>query len=317
MLASGPPVHQSAQHFSRSAMSGMRSILAATDLSVPSRHAADRAARLARASGARLALAHALVGTALDDLRRLIGDGEQARSVIEADARERLHAMARRLEELHGASVSEHLLVGHPVQELARLADELDADLLVTGTRGAGFFRGVISGSTAERVARRSARAVLLVRQASHEPYRRVLVPVDFSPWSAPSIELALQVAPGAQLVLMHAVQVPFEGKLRLAGVGANDLARYRGTAISEAQRRLEELAASAGLADGWVGMATPEDADPWMHIVRQELEQDCDLIVIGKHGRHALEDLLLGSTTRMVIAEGSADVLVSTRRAG
>jgi hypothetical protein len=27
------------------------------------------------------------------------------------------------------------------------------------------------------------------------------------------------------------------------------------------------------------------------------------------------LEELLLGSTTRMVIAEGSADVLVSTRR--
>ena len=50
------------------------------------------------------------------------------------------------------------------------------------------------------------------------------------------------------------------------------------------------------------------------MQIVQQEQEQDCDLIVVGKHGRNAVEELLLGSTTNMVIAESSCDVLVSTR---
>ena len=165
-------------------------------------------------------------------------------------------------------------------------------------------------------VSRRSARPVLLVREIAHEPYRRVLVPVDFSPWSAASIELARAVAPDAELVLMHAVQVPFEGRLRLAGVADSRLSQYRGISIAESNRRLDELAAAAGLGDGWVGIASPDGADPWMQIVREELEQDCDLIVMGKHGRHALEELLLGSTTRMVIAECSADVLVSTRTA-
>ena len=46
-----------------------------------------------------------------------------------------------------------------------------------------------------------------------------------------------------------------------------------------------------------------------------QEQERDCDLVVVGKHGRNAVEDLLLGSATNMVIAQGSADVLVSTRK--
>ena len=59
----------------------------------------------------------------------------------------------------------------------------------------------------------------------------------------------------------------------------------------------------------------TPTGLDPWMHIVRQEQERDCDLVVVGKHGRNAVEDLLLGSATNMVIAQGSADVLVSTRK--
>src|SRR4030095_10746962 len=39
-----------------------------------------------------------------------------------------------------------------------------------------------------------------------------VLVPVDFSTWSADAVMLAQRIAPGATLVLMHAVEVPFEG---------------------------------------------------------------------------------------------------------
>ena len=296
-------------------MRHLQSILAAFDLSAPSRHAADRAAALARASGATLTLAHALVDTALDDLLRLIGNGDQARSVIEADVRERLHALAAQLGQRHGLSVTEHLATGHPVEELTRLAEAIDAGLVVTGTRGTGFFRGVVTGSTAERLARRSARPVLMVRQTAHEPYQRVLVPVDFSAWTVPSIALARQVAPSAELVLLHAVQIPFEGRLRLAGVTDIQLADYRGTAIREAQGRLDQAAAAAGLDGRWIGIAASDPADPWMQIVRQELEQDCDLIVIGKHGRHVLEELLLGSTTRVVIAESSGDVLVSTHQ--
>jgi nucleotide-binding universal stress UspA family protein len=34
---------------------------------------------------------------------------------------------------------------------------------------------------------------------------------------------------------------------------------------------------------------------------------------VLGKHGQSATADLLLGSVTKHVLAEGSADVLVST----
>src|SRR6185295_9638007 len=129
-------------------MSEMRSILAATDLSGASRHATDRAGLLARANSAKLTLAHALVDTALDDLRRLIGDGDNAGSLVETDARNRAHSQALQLGQRHGLSITEQVVVGNPVQELARVADRLDADLLVTGTRGAGFFRGVVSGST-------------------------------------------------------------------------------------------------------------------------------------------------------------------------
>lgn len=48
-----------------------------------------------------------------------------------------------------------------------------------------------------------------------------------------------------------------------------------------------------------------------------QEQELDCDLIVMGKHGQGMLEELLLGSVTKHVLAESTGDVLVLGLPAG
>ena len=81
-----------------------------------------------------------------------------------------------------------------------------------------------------------------------------------------------------------------------------------------EAQQKLQALATQAGVAADRFHLIAPDDGAPWMQIVQQEQVLDCELIVIGRQGRHAVDELLLGSTTRMVMSECSADVLVSTR---
>src|SRR5690349_18987325 len=60
------------------AMDRLECIVAATDLSSSARHACDRAAQLAASHGASLALMHTVGATALDDLRRWIGEDPQA-----------------------------------------------------------------------------------------------------------------------------------------------------------------------------------------------------------------------------------------------
>lgn len=298
-------------------MSPLRAIVTATDFSAPSRHAAQRAAQLARAAGSGMTLMHTVGGSALEDLRRWLADDSQAASTIEASARARLQELAAELGRSEGLDVQARLSIGHPVEQITQHAQEVQADLLVTGTRGAGFFRGVVVGSTAERIAKRSGRPVLMVRQLPHEPYRRILVPVDFSDWSLAAIRLAQQVAPQAMLVLMHAVEVPFEGKMRLAGVADEVVMHYRSAAQREALQRLSALATQAGLSPDQIRLSTPEGAEPWMLIVQEEQERDCDLVVIGRQGRHAIDEFLLGSTTRMVIADGAVDVLISCRDTG
>jgi nucleotide-binding universal stress UspA family protein len=295
----------------------IRSIVAATDLSAPARHAADRAARLAEEAGAALTLVHAVGGSMLDELRRWLGAEDNVPEVLLAGIEQRLHQQARDVADRYRIEAGARLVVGNVVDCIVREADARGAELLVTGTRGSTFVRTMLLGSTAERLVKRSCRPVLMVRQIPHEPYGRVLVPVDFSEWSLAALELALRVAPHSRFVLMHAVAVPFEAQLRYANVEQRVVEQYRVRARHDAQDRLAALAARAGVPAGrWVGL-TPDSGDPWMQILREEQEQDCDLVVIGKHGRGVLEELMLGSTTRMIIAQSTGDVLVSTARQG
>ena len=295
-------------------MTALTTLVAATDLSAGSRHAVDRAARIAHDHGAALTLAHVLAAGAIDTLRRWAGDGTAAQA-LEDDARAKLQLLADEFRQRHALQVEARLLQGHAVQRVVQLADTLAADLVVTGTRGAGFVRAGVIGSTAERIARRSHQPVLMVRQMVHEPYRRVLVPVDFSPSSLAALRLADRIAPQATLVLMHAVTVPMLGRMQLAGVRDAVLAHYRDAAHTEARQQLHALAERCGLPPQRLQLSAPQGADPWRLIAEEEQARDCDLIVIGRQGRHALDELLLGSTTRTVLAECSADVLISVQQ--
>lgn len=287
-------------------------ILAATDFSVAARRAAERAARLAHECGAPLSLMHVLPGGALHELRQWLGAGSAIEQQLHDDARQQLRQLAGDLQAARGVAVRSVEAAGAAVDEIVREADALDAALLVLGARGQGFLRRLVLGSTAERLLRRTTRPLLVVRQAAHGSYRRVLLALDFSPWSHAAVALARRVAPQAQLVLLHAWEVPFEAKLRFAGVESATIERYRGQARTEAMHRLGALAEAAGLEPGlWTPCLVEGEAS--LAIVEQEQGQDCDLVVLGKHGRSATEELLLGSVTRHVLAEGQADVLVST----
>lgn len=292
-------------------MPALNHLIAATDLSAPARQAADRAARLAHETGATLTVLHVPPARSLQDVQQWLG-APLAEQLREA-ARRELQEQASAMQAARQVPVQAQLGEGAVLDALLQAADVQSAGLLVVGARGAGFLRRWVLGSTAERLLRRTARPVLVVRQAAHEPYRRALLAVDFSPWSAAVVALARQVAPHAHWVLFNAFQVPFEEKLRFAGVDAATVDLYRRQARAQADEALQALATQAGLKPGqWEPCIVEGDAS--LRLVEQEQERACDLVIIGKHGQSAAEDLLLGSTTKHLLAEGVVDVLVATR---
>jgi nucleotide-binding universal stress UspA family protein len=222
-------------------------------------------------------------------------------------------ALAAEIEARHAVQPELHLVVGNVLAEIASHADAIDADLLVMGARGAGFVRELLIGSTTERVLRKTTRPLLVVKQMAHEPYRRVLVPVDFSSRSLESLRLAQRLAPQAEYVLLHAFEVPFEGKLRYAGVEESALSSLRINARREATAKMNDLVAEAAVDENRVRRIVVH-GEASIQVLEQEQAQDCDLIVIGKRGQGLIGELLLGSVTKHILAQSAADVLVADR---
>lgn len=298
-------------------MTPVRTILAPTDLSALARHAVARASLLAAELGARLSVQHVVNVGALDALRHLLDGGAlPVQDRLLDEMREEVQVLAAEMASRHHVQPDVHLVVGNVLAEIAGHADAIDADLVVMGARGAGFMRELLIGSATERVLRKISRPLLVVKQIAHEPYRRVLVPVDFSPRSREALGLAQTVAPHAEFVLLHAFEVPFEGKLRYAGVEESELSVLRINARREATARMNELVASAGMDENRVRRLVVH-GEASTQILEQEQEQDCDLIVIGKRGQGLLEEMLLGSVTKHILARSAADVLVADRAVG
>ena len=67
-----------------------------------------------------------------------------------------------------GGRISAHFRFGDPAREIAQLATELNADLVVVGTQGRTGIGRMVLGSTAERVVRMAPCTVLTVRAQQH-----------------------------------------------------------------------------------------------------------------------------------------------------
>lgn len=289
-------------------MTRLQRILAATDLSAPARHAVERAALVSQVTAAPLDLLHVANLAPLERLRQMMeAESADLQGAVLGSAQQRLNDLATSLRQRFGVDAGTQVAAGSLLKVLA----EAPAGLLVCGAKGESAVRHLLLGTTALRMLSTTTRPLLVVKQAPHEPYRRLLVPVDFSPSSLRAVKLAQEIAPSAHIVLLHAFEVPFEGHLRYASVDEDTIQHYRIVSQREASLHLESLREEAGLPTDRCTLIV-EHGDPPTRIVELEQEQDCDLIVMGKHGESPFEELLLGSVTKHVLAESQGDVLVS-----
>jgi nucleotide-binding universal stress UspA family protein len=285
-------------------------IFAATDLSESAGHALERAAVTAAGCGAgRLELVHVASARSLRALQQLLSveAGSIESRLIEKAAVE-LRRAAADLSSRFPISVGSFVAVGNPAAAIVAYADELEADLLVVGSRGSNPARDLLLGTTAERTIRRSRRPVLVVKGPVANPYRHVLLATDFSAQSHAALNSARELAPDAALSLLHAFEVPFEGKLQYAGVSADTVSRYREDAQREAESAARDFVRRAGVE----ASCTVSHGYPARVIKEHAQRLRPDLIAVGKHGQSVFEELLIGSVSEHVLANAACDVLVA-----
>lgn len=137
--------------------------------------------------------------------------------------------------------------------------------------------------------------------------YERILVPVDASPRVGGFVDTAIELARthDAALLVLHVIQrEPIVGMpMEPAWPGLADVVRADGEAAVDA---VEARAEAAGVAIDTEVVA----GNPSQEIVRTAEERDCDVIVMGTHGRAGINRLLLGSVSEGVVRRSNVPVL-------
>lgn len=143
--------------------------------------------------------------------------------------------------------------------------------------------------------------------------YKHVLIATDGSSVGDKAIEQGLEVAKrfGAKVLIIKVTEM--WSALDVAGRDA--LARIE-TYEKAAADAANEILAKAKLAGEKAGVpcATMHVADrvPADGIIGTADAQNCDLIVMGSHGRRGINKLLLGSQAQSVLAHTRKSVLIA-----
>jgi nucleotide-binding universal stress UspA family protein len=188
---------------------------------------------------------------------------------------------------------------------IEELAGTLHADLIVMGAAEPGHRHPLGLGSTADRVIRKVACPVLLVRAASAFPPQKVLVPVDFSAGAGASLRHGLGLLgdlggkpPATELLF---VLSPGESSIHFT---PDQLARF---AVDELQRFVNKnLPRQSATVTRKVRAGHTVD-----EILCEIDERHPDLVILGPQGRGGLERALLGSVAEKVLRQAPCSTLV------
>lgn len=127
-------------------------VLAATDFSDVSRKAVKEGLKIAQQSDAEFHLLHIIDSKDVpEDLISKVPDGSTLRQEINEEATRRLNEFVASLA-VDRKQIQSHLSWGTPWQEIQRISRHQAADLIVIGTVGRSGIKGLLLGSTAERV---------------------------------------------------------------------------------------------------------------------------------------------------------------------
>jgi nucleotide-binding universal stress UspA family protein len=140
----------------------MKSILVASNDSKTALHAVDAGVDLAANEGAGLVFVH--VVSVLEFAPQNNGVDTPPARVPRAED-DPVLSTALMLAAERGISARAELLVGYPATQILRLARDIDADLIVVGTRGLGPVKGAVLGSTSREVVAKAGRPVMVVRE--------------------------------------------------------------------------------------------------------------------------------------------------------
>ncbi|MEW6571097.1 MAG: universal stress protein [Nitrospirota bacterium] len=235
---------------------------------------------------------------------------------VETEIMPSLEKAERILGEL-GIPKTEKLVAdGDPAKEIVRIADDRNFSTIIMAKRGLSEIAGIFLGSVTNKVVHSLRRqTVYVVGQRLHAdqrcPIPRILIPVDGSSYSMKGVKHGVFLAQElkdfiAKITLLRVVNLAFYETRLLQGI---DLAEETEKILQDAKREFLKGGLTEKIVSTKIRVGEPSEE------ILKEAEEAYDLIIIGRKGRTALKDFVLGgvSTTVMQRCQNPTLAIVSS----
>lgn len=209
---------------------------------------------------------------------------------------------------LNPGDVNSIIRQGDAKQTVLKVADELDADLIVMGSRGLGRLQSILANSASQYVFQLSTRPMLLVRDDLYVRHiNRVLVTIDGTGVGDDALKLACDMVkdiPGGQLTGVHVSRT--ERTPSRGGAGSSD------SLLERAVQRARMLGVT-------LNPLHVTDADVGKGVCQAAETIQADLVVLASQDRRPLvarglvdlDKLLGGSVSDYIRVHAPAPVLL------
>jgi nucleotide-binding universal stress UspA family protein len=246
------------------------------------------------------------------------GLGREVTQRIYRSEAETVLAPARKALTKAGVAAQLHTDSGHAAERIAKVADDLHADLIVLGAHGYSEFKGLLFGSITHGVLARSKRPVLVLRgtRALRGDGLRTGIAVDGSKFGLAAVKFALRhrdlFGAQAKFSLLHVV--PDFVMPVMADIGGVAVPTYTeqevrilqdkdfDKAVAPARRLLEKAKASAAEVR-LVGMPGDE--------IAAFAKKNLDVLLVGSHGYGGFKTVVLGSVATRIAAKCDTPLLI------
>jgi nucleotide-binding universal stress UspA family protein len=278
-------------------------ILLATDGSEDAARATEAASDLARRSEAELHVVHVwhdVRGFAHDFVKR----------ELRRQGQEMLDEQVERVRAAGGEVAKAHLRKGRTSNEVIALGDEIDAGLLVVGSRGLGTVQRILMGSQSEEIVHRAQVPVLVLRGGEDAwPPARIVIGEDFSDDARKAGALAAKIGrlydARGMLVYSHPdlPEVP-PGEARSTISDLTDIRERDESMLDQRAGELEEILGTrpeVKVSEGY----------PATVLLEASQEVQPSLVAVGSRGLAGIMRTRLGSVSTKVVTASRGPVLV------
>jgi len=230
---------------------------------------------------------------------------DSAEATLIRDAENILTRMAEAARERGVKEVHTRVTTGVVWQEVIEQVLRNEHDLVIAGTKNRGRASRLLFGSNSVKLLRKCPCPVWIARPGQKGDVPMILVADDFTDVGTECLFMGVAAAQlmQARLLVIHAIEFPFDRRLFRVGTPDEEIEAYRVNKRVEAEQELYDRLSQTDWRTIDPGVLHEVVAGPADVVIENAMqEHGVDLLIMGTVGREGVAGVILGNTAEQLL---------------